>query len=72
MISRGVDSNDDIHPILTDSGGRQYIILTDGTAVPIFEDDDDNIAKDQTTIVVICLNYVYDAGNTKWVRMTQP
>lgn len=34
--------------------------------------DDDDVAKDQVVQVVICLNYVWDAGNTKWVRMTQP
>lgn len=34
--------------------------------------DDDDIAKDQRVQIVICLNYVWDAGNSKWVRMTQP
>lgn len=34
--------------------------------------DDGDITKELTTIVVINLNYVWDAGNTKWVRMTQP
>jgi len=38
----------------------------------IAEKDDDNVTKELTTIVVINLNYVWDAGNTKWVRMTQP
>jgi len=36
------------------------------------EADDDNIAKEQVTIVVINLNYVWDGVNDKWVRMTQP
>ena len=72
MVSSGVDSNANVHPILVDANGRPYVILTDGTNEPIFETDDDDIAKDQITIVVINLNYVYDAVNTKWVRMTQP
>ena len=72
MVSSGVDSNEDVHPILVDASGRPYVILTDGTDEPIFEADDDNITSAQTTIVVINLNYVWDAGNTKWVRMTQP
>lgn len=38
----------------------------------ITETDDNDIAKDQETLVVINLNYVWDAANTKWVRMTQP
>jgi len=72
MVMKGVDASNEVQPILIDSSGRPYVILTDGTNEPIFETDDDNIAKDQTTIVVINLNYVYDAINTKWVRMTQP
>ena len=40
--------------------------------VAIAEKDDDDVTKELTTIVVINLNYVWDAGNTKWVRMTQP
>ncbi len=72
MVSSGVDSNANVQPILVDADGRPYVILTDGTNEPIFETDDDDIAKDQITIVVINLNYVYDAVNTKWVRMTQP
>ena len=38
----------------------------------IAEKDEDDVTKELTTIVVINLNYVWDAGNTKWVRMTQP
>ena len=72
MVSKGVDVSDEVHPILVDADGRPYVILSDGTNEPIFETDDDDIAKDQITIVVINLNYVYDAVNTKWVRMTQP
>ena len=72
MVMKGVDASNEVQPILIDSSGRPYVILTDGTNEPIFETDDDNIAKDQITIVVINLNYVYDAVNTKWVRMTQP
>ena len=71
-VSRGVDSGDNVHPILVDADGRPYVILSDGTNDALFETDDDDIAKDQITIVVINLNYVYDAVNTKWVRMTQP
>ena len=42
--------------------------------VPVgkYEIDDGIIAKDQVTLLVINLNYVYDAGNTQWVPMTQP
>ena len=38
----------------------------------IAEKDEDDVTKELTTIVVINLNYVWDAANTKWVRMTQP
>ena len=31
MVSSGVDSNKDVYPILTDSSGRQYVIVGDGT-----------------------------------------
>ena len=72
MVMKGVDGSDEVHPILVDADGRPYVVLSDGTNEPIFETDDDDIAKDQITIVVINLNYVYDAVNTKWVRMTQP
>ena len=72
MVVSGVDSSKNVYPIRVDSNGRPYVILTDGTDVAIFEEDDADIAKEQTTIVVINLNYVYDAANTKWVRMTQP
>lgn len=94
MVSSGVDSNKNVHPILVDSNGRPYIILDDGsgntqpagdvTARPVFvkmtdgsndaiiELDDDNISTGGRTLMVICLNYVYDAGGQNWVRMTQP
>ena len=72
MVNSGVDADKVVYPILVDTSGRPYVILTDGTDEPIFEADDDNIASAQTTIVVINLNYVWDAANTKWVRMTQP
>lgn len=71
-MSKGATSDNIIKPILVDSSGRPYVILTDGTNVPIFEEDDGVIAKEQTTIVVINLNYIWDAGNTQWVPMTQP
>ncbi len=38
----------------------------------IAEKDENDVTKELTTIVVINLNYVWDAANTKWVRMTQP
>jgi len=38
----------------------------------IAEKDENDVTKELTTIVVINLNYVWDAVNTKWVRMTQP
>ena len=138
MVSSGVDSNENVHPILVDADGRPYVILDDGagnttpagdtvgraifvkvtdgtqvweldaanrgvvavdtfrpdggelmpsgdvTARKIFvkptdgtndfltDTDDDNIASGQIPQLVINLNYVWDAGNTKWVRMTQP
>lgn len=31
MVSSGVDSNKDVYPILVDSSGRPYVIITDGT-----------------------------------------
>ncbi len=34
--------------------------------------DDGEVGQNQAVQVVICLNYVWDAGNTKWIRMTQP
>lgn len=116
MVISGVDSNKKVIPILVDSSGRPYVLLSDGTETlsidssnraevsvlnvkpdgtntlpamdirtragfqkitdgqseAIFENDDDDIANSQRTLLVICLNYVYDAANTKWVRMTQP
>ena len=50
-------------------------IAADANDSPRFlqmEDDDNDIASGKEVQVVICLNYVWDAGNTKWVRMTQP
>lgn len=32
--------------------------------------DDDNIPGEETTIVVICLNYVWDSANEEWIRQT--
>ena len=34
--------------------------------------DDGDVAKDKEVQVVICLNYVWDSVNEKWIRMTQP
>jgi len=31
MLSNGVDGNNDVHTILTDADGRQYVLLSDGT-----------------------------------------
>ena len=31
MLNSGVDSNKDVYPILVDDGGRQYVLITDGT-----------------------------------------
>ena len=31
-VSRGVDTNEDVYPILTDDDGRQYVIVGDGTS----------------------------------------
>ena len=31
MVNSGVDSNKNVHPILTDTSGRQYVLLSDGT-----------------------------------------
>lgn len=30
--------------------------------------DDDDIADSQNVQIVICLQYVYDVANSKWVR----
>ena len=38
----------------------------------VTDDDDDSIAKGQTTLVVINLNYVRNGGDTAWIPMTQP
>lgn len=46
--------------------------ITDGSNEAIIELDDDNISTGGRTLMVICLNYVYDAGGQNWVRMTQP
>ena len=34
--------------------------------------DDDGVDGGQKTLLVVCLNYVWDSGQGKWVRMTQP
>jgi len=69
-MNSGVDSNERVHPILVDSSGRAYARLTDGTNEPIFDTDDNDIAKEQTTLTIINLNYVWDATNDKWIRST--
>jgi len=44
-----------------------------GNVLPLrIETDDNDIAGGSNVQIVICLNYVWDAVNTKWVRMTQP
>jgi len=51
------------------------IIAQDSSSIPKLlkvDTDDDNIAAAQVVQIVINLNYVWDAGATKWVRMTQP
>jgi len=32
MVSKGVDDTNEVHPILTDDDGRQYVIVGDGTS----------------------------------------
>jgi len=44
----------------------------DNVKVALAHIDDDLIDPELTTIVVINLNYVWDAGAEAWVRMTQP
>lgn len=68
MIVKGVESNEKVHPILVDANGNQKVIPTDGTDAFLIEIDDADIAGAQKMQVVICLQYVYDAANTKWVR----
>jgi hypothetical protein len=94
MINQGVDSNKNVHPILTDASGRTYVLvddgnghtmpamdangrpgfikLTDGTNEAKCARDGGTTAGGANHLVVICLNYVWDAGNSEWKRMTQP
>ncbi len=39
MVISGTDSNDKVHPILVDSSGRPYVILSDGTNNVIINED---------------------------------
>ena len=56
-----------------DTVGRAgFVKLTDGTHSQSWEKEDGSYAKDGYHMIVVCLNYVWDAVNSKWVRMTQP
>jgi len=33
MVNSGVDSNNNVYPILTDTSGRQYVLISDGTEI---------------------------------------
>ncbi len=66
------DSNERAKVPLCDSTGRIYVIPGSQAHDMWFEAEDDNIPGGRTPQLVVCLNYVWDAGNSKWVRMTQP
>jgi len=67
------EDSDNIPRLLkVDASGNIKSIITDGTDDAIIETDDDDIAGSQKTVIVINLNYVWDAVSSKWVRMTQP
>ena len=75
MVDSGQDPDEDVKPIQVDANGNIYVVLkdaTDNTNVGRFEEDDNNIGTATDRLTVIVLNYVYDAVNLRWVRMTQP
>jgi len=75
MVADGENPDKNIKPIQVDDDGNVYVILKDGTDnanVGRFEADDDNIGTATKRLAVINLNYVWDAVNIRWVRMTQP
>ena len=75
MVESGENPDQKIKPIQVDVDGNVYVILKDGTnnaLVGRFEADDDNIGTSTNRLTIINLNYVWDAVNIRWVRMTQP
>ena len=75
MVVIAQDANKIARRLLVTSTGRVGVAGDNGTSTPIsfkVDTDDDNIAAAQVVQIVINLNYVWDAGATKWVRMTQP
>lgn len=68
--------NSDIPISITNSLTRQLgmVRITDnGTEyVEILDSNGANIGTTRQALVVINLNYVWDAGNTRWEPMTQP
>jgi len=75
MVESGENPDQEVKPIQVDPDGNVYVVLKDGTDntnLGRFEADDDNIGTATDRQTVICLNYVWDAVNIRWVRMTQP
>jgi len=75
MVESGENPDQKVKPIQVDADGNIYVVLKDGTdnsLVGRFEADDDNIGTATNRLTIINLNYVWDAVNIRWVRMTQP
>ena len=75
MVESGENPDQKVKPIQVDADGNVYVILKDGTdnsLVARFEADDNNIGTATNRLTVICLNYVYDAVNLRWIRQLAP
>ena len=67
----GIKKITDALPTGSNVIGKVYV--TNGTDTSIIATSDGaDIANTNKCLVVICLNYVWDASNTKWIPMTQP
>ena len=66
MVVIAEDSSNVPKLLVVDANGNLKVVQ------PLSGADDNDISSGSTTSVVICLNYVWDSVNSKWVRMTQP
>jgi len=65
MVNSGVDSNKDVYPILTDTSGRQYVLISDGTNTVTIAHGTALSVCTQKHLTTININYA--AGQTNGV-----
>ena len=64
MVSSGVDSNKKVYPILVDSGGRPYVILSDGTNTANINDDGELAVNSTNGLITATEDYAGAETNT--------